>query len=191
MQADQLYSLEDENSLVIPQIRGLSVPMAVSSIRRHIAAIPDLEDRLRCVCEFYVCLMNKGLIAPWVLYHLGDNQGAAEATHVINYLEKAHFNRGFAHSTCATRERTHMCALVLESDTPSASYEIYCFCFWPSLASVAVYRPPEGYSVGQIYVIGTILGDDPSAFECGLYEELDLAHQDATFLACVQEDEEL
>ncbi|KAL1446851.1 hypothetical protein MTO96_028712 [Rhipicephalus appendiculatus] len=182
MQADQLYSLEDENSLVIPQIRGLPVPMAVSSIRGHIAAIPDTEDRLRCLCGFYACLMKKGMISPWVLYHLGVTEGAAEADRVISYLEMADFNRGFVHSTNVTAERTHMCALVLESDTPSAGHEIYCFCFWPSLACVAVYRPPEGYSVGQVYVVGKMFGDDPFAFECGLYDELDLAHQDAMLL---------
>ncbi|KAL1446850.1 hypothetical protein MTO96_028711 [Rhipicephalus appendiculatus] len=164
MQADQLYSLEGETSLTIPQIWGMTIPMAVANIRTHIAAIPDYEDRLHCVCEFYLCLMKNGVIGPWVLYHLGDTQGAAEPNHVIRFLERADVNHGFVYSKNATAERTHMCALVLESDAPGAGCELYCFCFWPSLACVAVYRPREGYTLGQIRVIGHMLGDDRFAF---------------------------
>lgn len=182
MQADQLYFLEDETSFVVLQIRGMPVHMAVASIRDHIAAIPGLENRLRCICRIYVCLMKNSVIGSWVLYHVSATQAADQANFMISCLEKADFNRGFIHWTSATTECTLMCALVQESDTPNSGFEVYCFCFWPSRPCLAVYRPPEGYSVGQRQVMSQILKDDSLAFKCGVYDELYKAHLDVTSL---------
>ncbi|KAL1446853.1 hypothetical protein MTO96_028714 [Rhipicephalus appendiculatus] len=182
MQADQLYSLEDENSLDLPQIRGMPVPRAIASIRGHIDAIPDVKERLCCVCQVYACLMDKDVIGPWVLYRVGDTQGAADDALVIRYLKEMESKSGFAHSMSVTKERTHMCSLVPEGNTSSAGHALYCLCFWPSLACVAVFRPPEGYSAGQNEVLVKMLGDDLNAFECGSYDDLGSAYQAATRL---------
>ncbi|KAL1475745.1 hypothetical protein MTO96_037060 [Rhipicephalus appendiculatus] len=179
MQVDQLYSLVDEKSLTIPQIRRMTVPVAVACIRKHIADIPDTQKRLVCVSGIYAWLMEKGVIGPWVLYRAGDAGGAAESTLWSRYFEVVKFTKGFAHSLRTTEERTHVCSLVPESQSPTAGHDLYSFCFWPAVACVAAFRPPEGYSHRQKAVLGRMLGDNPDAFQCGNYSDLDSAHQAA------------
>ncbi|KAL3206319.1 hypothetical protein MRX96_010808 [Rhipicephalus microplus] len=131
MHADQLYSLEDETTLPIPHIRGMPQTEAVTSIVRHIAAIPVLQVRLECICRTYLCLMEKGVLGPWVVYQLRGAQVQADANFVISYLENRDLNRGFVHSMDRSSGCIHMCALVLESYTASAGFHVYCFCLRP------------------------------------------------------------
>lgn len=183
MQADQLYSLEDEDFLEIPQIRGMPVPMAVESIRGHIAAMPSVRDSLCCVCDIYACLIKKGVIGPWVLYNVPYTQCELEDILVIRYMEEMQSRSGFAHSMNVRTDRVRTCALVPQSITPSVGHDIYGFCFWTSSASVAVFRPPEGYSHGQHQVLVKMFGANPAAFECGVYDDLDSADDAATSFA--------
>ncbi|KAL1446855.1 hypothetical protein MTO96_028716 [Rhipicephalus appendiculatus] len=191
MKAYQLYSLEDERSLTIPPIWGLPLPRAVASIRRHVGAINDITSRVHYMCEIYACLMKKGVIGPWVLYQVGDTQRVPEAADVIRYIKETVLNCFFTRLEKVTTERTRIYSVVqeveLEINSPRRGLEIYCFCIWPSLACVAVLRPTEGYSAGQKEVLEKMFGDNAEAFECGMYEDLDLAHQAATNLASAED----
>lgn len=180
---DELYSLGDEDSLCVPQIRGHPVTTALAVIRVHITGIQNAKNRLSSICAIYSCLMAKKLIRPWVLYHVPRTKGATEVTLVMRYMMQMDTNRGFAHSMNIKGGTTDLCALVPESDAPSAGHELYCFYFWESLACVAVYRPPEGYSDAEDRVLRKMFGGDPKDFEHGTYDDLDLAHQAATRLA--------
>ncbi|KAL1446849.1 hypothetical protein MTO96_028710 [Rhipicephalus appendiculatus] len=119
MQADQLYSLEDESSLTIPHIRGMTVPMAVASIRTHIAAIPNMKDRLRCLCRIYSCLVEKRAIGPWLRVRTRDIQRDPEDTPVICFFEEMESMSIFVYSVTVTAESTRICALARESSTPN------------------------------------------------------------------------
>ncbi|KAL1446854.1 hypothetical protein MTO96_028715 [Rhipicephalus appendiculatus] len=191
MEANQLYSLEDEPSLTIPPIRGLPLPRAVASIRRHVGAINPTLSRVHYMCEIYACLMKKGVLGPWGLYQVDDTQRVPEAADVVRYIKETDLNYFSAHSENVTTECTHICALVLEveleTNRPSRCLEIYCFCIWPSLACVAALKPTDGYSAGQNEVLEKMFGNDAEDFECGKYEDLDLAHQAATNFASTKD----
>ncbi|KAH8023405.1 hypothetical protein HPB51_013472 [Rhipicephalus microplus] len=187
MRADQVYSLQNEPSLTIPTIRGLPLPRAVASIRRHVGAISDIVSRVHYIRKIYAYLTKKGLVGPWVLYRVSDNQRIPEAADVIHHLRETDLNCYFTHSLSVTTERTHICAVVkevgLQTNSPIGCLEIYCFCIWPSLRCLAALRPTDGFSAGQNEVLEHMLGDDAEDFECGMYEHLDLTHQAATNVA--------
>lgn len=183
MEAGELYSLEDDDSVAIPQIRGMPVQGAVVIIRRHIAAIPGVINRMRCVCNIYAFLMKKGFIGPWVAYRVAATQGAGEVHPLTRFLMEVYLRGGAFKSMLVSRNHTHMFALVPQSNAPSGGLDVYGFCSWTSFACVAVFRPPEGYSHTQNEVLFKMFGDNPEAFECGTYDDLDSAHEAFTRLA--------
>ncbi|KAL1470073.1 hypothetical protein MTO96_040687 [Rhipicephalus appendiculatus] len=89
----------------------------------------------------------------------------------------------FVYSMTEAPEHTQICALARESSTPYASHDIYCFCYWPQLPGLAVFRPPDGFSDGQDDVLRKMLGDNPFHFGFGLHQDLRSAHRAAVFLA--------
>lgn len=183
MRAGELYCLDNDKFILIPKIRRLPLQSAVDTIRRYLDAIPDVTSRLRCVCRIYKCLMAKGLCEPWVLYRLGDTEGATKDTFVIRYFRAIKMKHCDAKWVHLTEESVEICALVPQSNTPSDGHAVCCYFFWKPLACVAVYRPAEGYSDAQHKVLSYVLGCDPERFEHGVYNDLDSAHMVATRLA--------
>lgn len=183
IQADQLYCLDGDSALPFPKITGMSVTEVIATIRACISAMPDTKERLECLCEIYACLMVNRSIGPWVLYHVGDPECAAEGVLLGRFFREMDPKTVPADRLSITAERIHACAMVPESDSPSTGHELYCFTFWCSSPCVAVYRPPEGCSDGVRQVLRDILGGDPKDFECGEYFDQDAAYHVAMSLA--------
>ncbi|KAL1417758.1 hypothetical protein MTO96_026531 [Rhipicephalus appendiculatus] len=183
IQADQLYCLDDGSTVLIPKIRGMSVADAIATIRTSISDIPDVNQRLECVCEIYARLMANRAIGPWVLYHVAGARCEAGDALLDRFLQEIDLKNVPAESLAITEERIHACVLVPESDSPSTGHEVYFFTFWTSSPCVAVYRPPEGYSDGVRQILGSILGGDPKNFERGEYFDQDAAYHVAMALA--------
>ncbi|KAL3233220.1 hypothetical protein MRX96_022979 [Rhipicephalus microplus] len=128
MQADQLYSLEDEKFLALPQIRGMPVPSAITCIHGYIHAIPNEKYCLCCVVDTYVRLEDKGAIGFWVLYRVSDTQDATDDALVMRYLKETECNSFFAHFMSATIERTQ-CSFMPLSDSTSSDHDLYFLSF--------------------------------------------------------------
>lgn len=183
MQADKLHSLQDDDSLTIPLIRGMTIPTAVASIRSHIAAMSDMKDRLCCINEIYLSLMEKGVMAPWLFARNCDTRGTPEDTPMARYFQNVKSNMDFIYSMDVTEERTHICAMLGESSTPNVGLDVYCFCFWPPVQGVAVFKPQYGFSRRQQDVLREMLGNGREFCGFGPYQDLNSAHSAGVFVA--------
>ncbi|KAL1417759.1 hypothetical protein MTO96_026532 [Rhipicephalus appendiculatus] len=161
----------------------MPVADAIATIRSSIFDIPDVTERVKCVCAIYTRLMANKAICPWVLYHVADAECEMQGALFERFFQDMDQKCDPAGSLAVTEKRIHVCVLAPESDSPSTGHEVYCFTFWTSSPCVAVYRPPEGYSDGVRQVLSSTLGGDPKNFERGEYFDQEVAHHVAVTLA--------
>ncbi|KAL1442233.1 hypothetical protein MTO96_007855 [Rhipicephalus appendiculatus] len=179
LNADQLYCQDDEILLSTPKVRGMALPVAVSTLRAHMEAIPNFNECVNCVASVYTCLMAKQLIGPWVLYRIDHAQGVNRNDFVTRFKEAMQCKGETAYSCKIRLGRTYACVLVPESENSGASHEVCCLCLWSFLACVAVYKPPEGHSERQRQALREVLRDDPDIFMWGEFSDLDAAQRAA------------
>lgn len=186
LQADQLYCQDDEILLATPKVRGMPVPEAVSTLRAHMEAIPDFNERVNCVSSLYTCLMEKRLMGPWVLYSIDHTQGVNRNDFITRFKEAIECKQETAYSCSIRLGRTYACVLVPESESSGRNHEVCSLCLWSFLACVAVYKPPEGHSERQSRALREVLGDDPDIFMWGEFNDLDAAQRTALKCALKQ-----
>ncbi|KAL1417777.1 hypothetical protein MTO96_026550 [Rhipicephalus appendiculatus] len=90
IQADQLYCLDDDSTVPIPKIKGMSVADAIATIRTSISEIPDVKERIKCVCAIYTRLMANRAFGPWVLYHVAAAECKARGALLDRFLQDMH-----------------------------------------------------------------------------------------------------
>lgn len=179
LQADELYCLDDEILLSTPKVRGMPVPVAVNTLRTHAEAISNFNERLNHVSSMYTCLMERGLIGPWVLYRVEHTMSVNHNDFVTRFKEAIECEHETAFSCNVRLGRTYACVLIPENDSFGANHEVCCLCLWTFLACVVVYKPSEGHSERIRQALREALQDDPDIFLWGEFNDLGAAQQAA------------
>lgn len=172
----RLQYLDDERDLSLPKVRDKPKRMAVRDIRGYLMRMPSLRRHLECVAHIYCFLVEQGAIQPWELYRL-DRRRGNHAALVGDVLDS------FLHreSGCCTKiTSTFSCTCLMTPDEEGWMVHTPCFfCIWPAPSCVAVHQPPPGYSPVVSRALLRIVGEQPDAFRCGIYQDLNEAHDAA------------
>ncbi|KAL1468372.1 hypothetical protein MTO96_041519 [Rhipicephalus appendiculatus] len=172
---DDLHRLANLGMRVSPPLARLTRDQVIGKIGCALAKETDRSNRLEGVASIYCFLIDKMVLFPWSLYHLGAP--GAEMSDLLRFHKRllsamqhpgsdnAEYNTliggAFRSVFCLTGPVPHV-----------EGHDVVCLCAWDGWPYVAIYATTEACMVRVRNALEEVLPDEPRTLFQGVHFDL-------------------